>query len=308
MKGDQLDTTAVIIPHYRDEERLDKCLGALAANDGFDSVEVIVVDNDSGIDLSPLSSKYPSVQFVIETTRGAAATRNRGVRESSSSMLFFIDSDCVPAPNWLRAGRAALQKSDIVGGSVDLFDETPPPRNGAQIFETVFAFNQRQYIEKQGFSVTANLLTWRHVFADVGGFRSRVSEDVDWCHRALKKGYRLVFDDGVVVAHPTRRDLSDLTRKWKRMVQERFELQTQRRFARTYWATRACLVLCSPLLDVRRILLSQHVHGLKEILRGAYVLFYLRTLRFIWMMRQVISGHLDRRDADYHPSRAQLKS
>lgn len=290
MSGREPYDVAVIIPHYNDSERLERCLTALTSSAASGKAEIVVVDNNSTEDLSPLHSRFPVVRFVVEATRGAAAARNRGVLETRAPMLFFLDSDCVPQPGWIKAGKVALQKADIVGGFIELFDETPPPRNGAQAFETIFAFNQKQYIEKKGFSVSANLLTWRRVFDEVGNFRSGVSEDVDWCHRALKKNYSLIYDEDVAVAHPTRKDLGELKKKWSRMIRESFELQAERPFARLRWAFRATLVLCSPLVDFRRVLFSQRLHGPREIVSGLCTLFYLRALRATWMFRQVFGG------------------
>ena len=99
------------------------------------------------------------------------------------------------------AGRA-----DLIGGRVEVFDETPPPRSGAEAFEAVFAFDFRHYIEVQGFSGTGNLITRRDVFADVGPFRGGMSEDRDWSFRATAKGYRLIYEDGLRVGHPSRQD------------------------------------------------------------------------------------------------------
>ncbi|MFW5899467.1 MAG: glycosyltransferase family 2 protein, partial [Jiangellaceae bacterium] len=87
---------------------------------------------------------------------------------------------------------------DAVGGRVEVFHEdegagpsTGPrtvPRTGAQAFEAVFAFENRAYVERKGFSVTANLVTRRAVFEDVGPFRPGLSEDLDWCARARARG------------------------------------------------------------------------------------------------------------------------
>ncbi|MBF9233915.1 glycosyltransferase [Microvirga sp. BT350] len=278
---------AVIIPHYNDRDRLHRCLTALVADPEIGKADIVVVDNNSDQDLTPLRELFPSVRFFIETLPGAAAARNRGVRETSAPMLFFTDADCVPQAGWVAAGRAALDTSDIVGGAVELFDETPPPRNGAQSFEAVFAFNQKYYVEKKGFSVSANLLTWRHVFQDVGDFRPGVSEDVDWCHRARKRKFYLIYDSSVLVTHPTRANMNELRKKWRRVVCESFELQAGLPFPRVRWAVRAGLVLASPMLDLRKLILSNRLRTPKERAAGIIALFYLRALRAGWMVRQV---------------------
>jgi GT2 family glycosyltransferase len=165
---------AIIIPHYNDVARLGRCLAALMENDLADC-EILVVDNGSTQSLAELQAAFPTVRFVTETERGAAAARNRGVAETTAPLLMFIDADCVAAPDWVSVGRAVAGKADLIGGRVEVFDETPPPRSGAEAFEAVFAFDFRQYIEVQGFSGTGNLITRREVFEDVGPFRGGVS-------------------------------------------------------------------------------------------------------------------------------------
>src|SRR6056297_2549598 len=138
---------AVIIPHYDDPDRLARCLGALepqiAALPEPADVEAVVVDNDSPCDLTALARTHPWARFVRETGRGAAAARNRGVAETAAPALVFLDSDCVPLPDWLATALALAGPDQVVGGRIVTFDETPPPRSGAEAFEAVFAFRPR---------------------------------------------------------------------------------------------------------------------------------------------------------------------
>ena len=129
---------------------------------------------------------------MVEPKKGAAAARNRGVAETTAPFLFFIDADCVAAPDWLTVARDVVLKADLTGGRVDVFDETPPPRSGAEAFEDVFGFNFKKYIEVQGFTGAGNLVTSRAVFDNVGPFRGGVSEDVDWSKRAVAMGHKLI--------------------------------------------------------------------------------------------------------------------
>jgi GT2 family glycosyltransferase len=180
---------AVIIPHYNDTARLMRCLAALMPQVP-DTVEVVVVDNASPVSLKAVEQAHPGVRLIIEPQKGAALARNRGVAETSAAHLFFLDSDCVPAADWLAVALSLRGGADVIGGTVTLFDETPAPRSGAEAFETVFAFDNKGYIEKKGFSVTANLLTRRDVFEAVGPFRAGLSEDLDWCQRVQDGSYQ----------------------------------------------------------------------------------------------------------------------
>lgn len=282
---------AVIIPHYNDIARLKTCLATLAPQlAAAGDVEAVVVDNASPESPAALLAAHPGLGLVIEPAKGAAAARNRGVVETTAPHLAFLDCDCVPAPDWLDRARALARPGTVTGGRIDTFDETPPPRSGAQAFEAVFAFRQRMYVERKGFSVTANLLTPRAVFADVGDLVPGLSEDIDWCRRATAKGHALVYAADLRVAHPTRSDWPALVRKWRRTTDEGFQLHGTGARARVTWALRALAVLASGPVEVPRVLRADKLSGPGERLRGALTLLRLRTTRCVWMLWQAVTG------------------
>lgn len=280
--------SAVIIPHYNDVARLARCLAALAPQTG-DGTETVVVDNNSTADLSAVHLRFPAVRFVTEPRKGAAHARNRGVRETTAPEIFFLDADCVPAPDWLAVARMAVQRSDIVGGAIDVFDETPPPRSGAEAFETVFAFDYKDYIERKGFSVTANLLTTRTVFEAVGEFIDGLSEDMEWCLRAREKGFRIALAEDLRVGHPTRSDWPALVKKFRRITDESFVLQRAKGNGpgfRLRWAIRSLAMAFSPIAHLPKIWRRSKLNGPLERWRATATLVRIRMLRAIWMAGQ----------------------
>ncbi len=278
---------AIIVPHYNDVVRLERCLSALIEND-LTGCEVMVVDNDSPQSLTETQAKFPNIRFVIEHEKGAAAARNRGVLETKAPCLMFIDADCLPATDWVATGREVMGRADLIGGRVEVFDETPPPRSGAEAFEAVFAFDFRQYIEVQGFSGTGNLITRRDVFVDVGPFRGGVSEDRDWSFRATAKGYRLAYEDRLRVGHPSRQDWPALRGKWRRITQEMFGQTGGGAKARLQWALKGMAMPLSILAHLPKVLKSPKLSGLSDRLRATGTLIRLRFLRMTWMLRQAI--------------------
>lgn len=280
---------AVIIPHYNDLPRLKRCLQALREND-LTGTEIIVVDNNSPVSLDQMRQSFPEIRFVVETQKGAAHARNRGVAETTAPRLFFIDADCVPAADWLSIGRKIANRADLIGGRVDVFDETPPPRSGAEAFEAVFAFNFRRYIEVQGFSGAGNLLTRRDVFDAIGGFINGVSEDREWTMRAVARGYSLVYEDAFRVSHPSRQNWSALRAKWRRTTQEAYQLNGTGVSARLRWAIRGLAMPASAIAHTPKILSSDKLTSVGETVRATLTLFRLRCLRMIWMLRQASGG------------------
>jgi GT2 family glycosyltransferase len=283
-------THVVIIPHFNDSARLTRCLAALTEGDRTDT-EILVVDNASTEPLAAVAARFPDVRFVTEPSAGAANARNRGVTESSAPNIFFLDADCVPAPGWLAAAKAVVGRADLVGGAIDVFDETPPPRSGAEAFETVFAFNYKDYIERKGFSVTANLLTTRRVFEAVGPFVHGLSEDAEWCFRARDKGFRLVLEEGLRVGHPTRSDWPALKKKWRRITREMFGLHMAGHpglAGRALWLARALVVAASGPAHLPKVIAHPRLDGAGERWHGALTLVRLRLLRAGWMIAQAL--------------------
>jgi GT2 family glycosyltransferase len=277
---------AVIIPHYNDVARLARCLEALGTQDR-DGVEVVVADNNSTVSLAEIAERFPWARIVTESRPGAGLARNAGVAATTAPWLFFIDCDCLPAPDWLAEARrlAAGDPDAVTGGRVDVFDETPPPRSGAEAFETVFAFKMKRYLEEEGFLGAGNLVVSRRVFEAVGGFRGTVSEDVDWSQRAAKAGFRLAYDDALAAGHPSRSDWTALRRKWKRMTDEGFALRQSRGKARGSWLLKALLMPASILAHLPRVLGHPGLSG-REKLRAAGTLVRLRLARMGWMIAQ----------------------
>lgn len=285
---------AVIIPHYNDVDRLEFCLKELMRNDTA-RAEILVVDNNSPTPPDRLHAVFPDVKFLSESEKGAGPARNHGVRKSSAPLLAFIDADCVPDHDWLSMARKVAPRADLIGGRVDVFDETPPPRSGAQAFEKVFAFDFKNYIEEQGFSGSGNLVTSRAVFDDVGPFRVTVSEDRDWSFRATAKGYRLIYEDGFRVRHPSRSDWAALRQKWYRLTCESFALVQSTRpgpAGRIRWGIKALAMPLSALVHLPKLLLSPKLDTGGERLRAAATLFRLRFLRMIWMLRQAAGQNI----------------
>lgn len=272
-------TLAIIIPHYNDATRLARCLEALEPQ--LDAgVEVVVADNASPCDLSGVAARFDWVHVVIQPEKGAGPARNAGIAATTAPWLAFIDADCIAAPDWVsRAKLIATGAGDtITGGRVDVFDETPPPRTGAEAFEAVFAFKMERYLREEAFLGAGNLIVSRAGFEQAGPFRPAVAEDKEWSQRAASRGLTLAYDDSLAVSHPSRSDWTALARKWERLVSEDYKLGV----SRVTWVLKALAMPASALAHLPRILRAPQLSG-GEKARAAATLFRLRLARMGWM-------------------------
>lgn len=277
---------SIVVPHYNDLPRLQACLDALDRQTAERaSFEIVVADNRSPCGLAEVERIAAGRARVIDAPeRGAGPARNAGVAASRGKVLAFTDCDCVPEPGWLAAGVAALDSADAIGGRMTVSVGDEAHMSGAEAFERVFAFNNRAYVEDKGFSVTANLFTTRAVFDAVGPFRVGVSEDVDWCRRAVSKGYRLAYAADAVAAHPARADWGELKRKWQRMNSERFLLEAHGAAGKLKWIGRHLSLPFSILAHAPKVASSPDLPDARARLLALGTLARLR----LWRMTNAI--------------------
>src|SRR5690349_19590197 len=208
-KSEGAREVSVIAPHLNQPEHLAAFLASLFAQDyDMGRAEVIIVDNGSRPLPQAVVDRFPDVQLVEEPVPGPGPARNRGAALALAPILVFADADCPVAPDWLPkilARFAADPGLAVLGGEVRVFPAVPGDPRPAEAYEAVYAFRQRLYIERQGFSVTANMAVRRTVFEAVGGFGGiAVAEDNDWGQRAGRMGFRTVWAPEVRVRHPAR--------------------------------------------------------------------------------------------------------
>jgi GT2 family glycosyltransferase len=280
-------SVSVIIPHFSDLRRLDRCLDALSGQTGLAAPpEIIVADNGSPEgEAAVLAVIQGRARLVRVMERGAGPARNGGVAVASGEVLAFTDSDCCPSPGWIAAGLAALGIGSVVGGQVDVFIAEPGRPTAVEAFERVFAFDNARYVQTKQFTVTANLFCARSDFQRVGGFRNGVSEDVEWCARALGAGLRLVYAPDAGVAHPARRTWTELVAKWRRINHETYGLHLVRPGGRILWALRALALPLSAVVHTPKVLLSPRLPRLGDRLGALRVLYRVRWWRMVDALR-----------------------
>jgi glycosyltransferase involved in cell wall biosynthesis len=131
----ELDVS-IVIPTYRRDDLLQRCIEALA-HQRFDRsrLEVIVVDDARSPSLPPLiaalQARHPDIELHLLPGRsqGPAVARNIGWRAARGRVVAFIDDDAYPASQgWLAIGLSPFQDEDVdaVSGAVIVPADDPP--------------------------------------------------------------------------------------------------------------------------------------------------------------------------------------
>lgn len=282
---------SVVIPHLNQPEQLARCLASLDSQTvPRAQFEVIVVDNGSSCDLDALARAHPGISLLSEPTPGPGPARNRGIAAACAPVLAFIDADCRAHPGWLEAALAGLDAPacrGVVGGDVRIDAVDPRRLTPLEAYESVFAFRQKLYIERHGYSGTGNLAFRRPVHDEVGPFGGiGIAEDMDWGRRAGAVGRGAVYQPSMIVYHPARRSFSELQAKWRRHVAHQLEAHRLGRRPLLLWWLKAGAVALSAFPHALAMLSSDRVHGLRNRLKGLPVLFRIRLWRAGEMLRQ----------------------
>ena len=215
---------SVIIPVFNDADRLKTCLQALEHQTYPKHLyEVIVVDNASQVDLKSVVSQFSKAKYLYEGQQGSYAARNKGISIAQGEVFAFTDSDCIPAPDWIENGVAALLNDPncgIVGGQIKLFFKNPQKLTAVELYESLTAFPQKRHIERNNFTPTANLFTFKSIFDEVGTFNQNLKSngDREWCQLVHRHGYSINYDENTVIRHPARFSFKQIYQRYLRMA------------------------------------------------------------------------------------------
>lgn len=210
---------SVIIPTFNDSERLKICLQALEEQAYPKNLyEVIVVDNNSSENIATAVTEYKQVRLGFEASPGSYSARNTGIAMAKGEILAFTDSDCIPVSQWIEMGVRALESegADLVGGKISFIFSSE--KTAAEIYDSVFHLQVKQFVEERKAAVTANLFVRKNIFNSVGLFPSHLKSggDVTWTKKATDAGFKLIYAADAEVYHPTRK-LSSLLKKLYRV-------------------------------------------------------------------------------------------
>lgn len=144
----------VVIPTYNAETRIKLVLDKLQQQVFTNKIqwEIIVIDNNSTDITAQVIQQYQEnwhheyeLKYFQEEKQGAAFARQRGIKESHSSLIGFLDDDNIPDSNWVNAAYNFAQQYPFAGAFGSLIRgefEVSPPANFDRI-KPFFAITDR---------------------------------------------------------------------------------------------------------------------------------------------------------------------
>ena len=117
---------SIVIPVYRAEKTLDRCVRSVLAQE-FSDYEVILVDDGSPDGCPAIcdryAEQYPQIRVIHKENGGVSAARNDGMAAARGEWLLFLDSDDALEENALCLYREAAEPDiDGIIGSLSVWE------------------------------------------------------------------------------------------------------------------------------------------------------------------------------------------
>lgn len=167
-------TLSIIIPVYRVENTLDRCVQSVLKQD-FNDFEVILVD-DGGNDNCPKlcdewAKKDHRVRVIHQANGGLSAARNAGIDIAKGEYLTFVDSD-----DYLDAGLySKLMRYLATYASIDLLEYSVIVREGGRE-EHCLTLQEKQYTSSEKYWLQGK--AYAHTYAWNKIYRARLFQNV----------------------------------------------------------------------------------------------------------------------------------
>jgi GT2 family glycosyltransferase len=212
---------SIIIVLFNSSEEIGPCLDSLGRLQ-YEPVEIIMVDNGS-VDDSPRiareAAEASGLSFILHElprNRGFAAANNHGFHLSSGEVLLLLNPDTVAFTDTVGELVDALREPDaaVAGCKVYYPDGKTIQHAGGYVRDNGLTMHygvdqpdEGQFDEMKdvAYVTGAALAVVREVFVRAGmldeGYFPAYFEETDFCLRARRLGYRVVYVPGARVVH-----------------------------------------------------------------------------------------------------------
>jgi GT2 family glycosyltransferase len=281
---------SIVVVHHRGPERLFEALAALdRACRGRLDVEVIVVDNASGLPVAELLRRYPTTRRVVaDRNVGFAAGCRLGAEAARAPALLFVNDDAVVEPEapLLLAEALARAEPDVVavaGRLTDLAGERNDFSDGFLTFDghafqnevgkPVEALAGTAPGEERLFACGGLMAVRRGEFLSSGGFDEdyfAYLEDVDFGWRQWIFGRRIVAEPRARARHrggATGEALGVFSRGY--LFEKNAFATAYKNFDRDYFAALMPSVLAAFLTRISEMIAARNP-GAAELARDPY--------------------------------------
>lgn len=229
------NSVSIIIPNWNGKELLEKNLPFVLdamANIKNKILEVIIVDDKSTDDsVGFLQKNFSGKIKLIKHTknRGFSSAVNTGVRSAKGQIVVLLNTDVKPEKKFLESAIQIFKDPSVFAVSFHEpgFSSTKGVFKDGYIIHA--SFRESNEIENTFWVSGGSGAFKREIWMNLGGMDEKLLsplywEDVDLGYRALKRGYKLLWDPNSIVHHEHESTTSKLSKSYVQRIQERNHL------------------------------------------------------------------------------------
>lgn len=199
---------SIVIPVKNNQRGIDSFFFDFFRTQNLQSLplEILVVcDKGTSINVPKECSDYPiKIRVLCSSGIGPASARNVGWQSATGEWILFTDSDCRPAPEWLKSHIEASNGSIGYSGTVLPYGRDFISRYYESQRILAPSIDSQAGVISPDYLITANAMVWKKALEKIGGFNETMKiaagEDVDLGFRLREIG-SLGFAAQSVVFH-----------------------------------------------------------------------------------------------------------
>jgi glycosyltransferase involved in cell wall biosynthesis len=218
MHGNNEIFYSIIVPSYNRADEIAELLASIALLDfPIGRFEVIVADDGSTDTTAAIveqvrnSCSY-TLLYHTQKNQGPGSARNLGVSMAGGEFFIFVDSDVTVPPEWLSEIDRALQSqpADAFGGPDTCRKDFPVLLKAINYAMTSFLTTGGLRGKKgkkmaKFYPRSFNMGISKNLWQQIGGFGSlRHGQDIEFSHRIIRDGARVLFIEKAKVYHKRR--------------------------------------------------------------------------------------------------------
>ena len=237
MQNTNNELVSVIVPVYKVEPYLDRCVASILAQT-YPNLEVILVDDGSPDNYPALCDAWAQrdarIRVIHKKNGGLSDARNVGLDAASGAYISFVDSDDYIAENFIETLYDLLHEyhTDISAVHWKLVyadaPEVPAPLSSRNVTLFQGADAIRELFTEDTYACYAwNKLCKRELFDTIRFPVGRVMEDLGIAHKILFDAGQIVYSDEPLYYY-YQRDGSTLHTDCIKFFQDRLAMVTER--------------------------------------------------------------------------------
>ncbi len=231
MSANKVDISIVIV-NYKVKEYISNLLSSIEKARHNYSLEIFVVDNDSGDDsIEYLQSRYPDVHYIANTENiGFGRANNQAINQAKGKYTLIINPDTLVSEDTLTVLVDHMENNDTCGAAGCKIlnpDGTFAPESrrsvptiwsaACRVFGLDNLFPNSKLFGQYYLSwlpvdevakvpvLSGSFMFWRtDVLKQIGGFDERFfmyGEDIDLCYQIRNTGYHIDYVPGTSIIH-----------------------------------------------------------------------------------------------------------